>query len=488
MFKHPLTQEVAYTSQLTERRRNTHAAAARAVVELYPDKQDEQAALLAHHSEEAGEALEAARWHARAAGWVRAGDPAQSVRHWQRVHELIEPLPETDDSASLHLLACLQILQFGWRLGLSQTEVDGLYAEGQALAARRGDARAVAYLANAYSTSVGTAGNAKAYLKHAIEAARLAEECGDLEVRCLAQTGLLYSHWAVGRLMEARHFADRGLELVGEDRTMGIHTVGFSVLVFLLTLRGLLRALMGELEGGRHDLERGVELAREINDSENLGWGLGLSVGYAFLSGEPGKARAQALESLEIAEKLGSALSLAMAYHALGEAQLVHEEWREAIDPLERALEIARRRGTGLELEALVLAHLARAYLGADQMDRARTTAEEGVRVARRRGSQHLEVAARLSRARVLLASDGAKARPAIEKELARALELMEETGGKAYEPQILVERAELARLLGDDAAQELELNEAHRLFVEMGAVGHAQRVAAQLKSLSGRS
>ena len=94
-FKHPLTQEVAYASQLTERRRNTHAAAARAIVELYPDKQDEQAALLAHHWEEAGEPLEAARWHARAAGWVRAGDPAQSVRHWQRVHVLVEPLPET---------------------------------------------------------------------------------------------------------------------------------------------------------------------------------------------------------------------------------------------------------------------------------------------------------------------------------------------------------------------------------------------------------
>src|SRR5439155_17749461 len=60
-FKHPLTHEVAYRSQLAGRRASMHAAVARALAEIGPDKVDERAALLAHHWEEAGEALEAAR-------------------------------------------------------------------------------------------------------------------------------------------------------------------------------------------------------------------------------------------------------------------------------------------------------------------------------------------------------------------------------------------------------------------------------------------
>ena len=56
-FRHPLTREVAYGTQLAERREATHAAAARAMVELEPDRLDELAALVAHHMEAGGETL-----------------------------------------------------------------------------------------------------------------------------------------------------------------------------------------------------------------------------------------------------------------------------------------------------------------------------------------------------------------------------------------------------------------------------------------------
>src|SRR5262249_2801884 len=48
-FKHPLTQEVAYRSQLAERRARVHGAVARAIEELGKEKLGERAALLAYH-------------------------------------------------------------------------------------------------------------------------------------------------------------------------------------------------------------------------------------------------------------------------------------------------------------------------------------------------------------------------------------------------------------------------------------------------------
>jgi predicted ATPase len=54
-FKHHLTQEVAYRSELSERRGRLHGAVARALEQQHADNRDEVAALISHHREEAGE-------------------------------------------------------------------------------------------------------------------------------------------------------------------------------------------------------------------------------------------------------------------------------------------------------------------------------------------------------------------------------------------------------------------------------------------------
>src|SRR5206468_11445535 len=84
-FKHPLTQEVALSSQLQERRRQIHAAVAEAIAATHADRLDEHAALLAHHCTQAGQPLAAAQWHARAGRFIGKSDFAEAARHWQRV-------------------------------------------------------------------------------------------------------------------------------------------------------------------------------------------------------------------------------------------------------------------------------------------------------------------------------------------------------------------------------------------------------------------
>ena len=66
-FKHPLTREVAYQSQLGERRARMHAAVAGALETLKTDRLGEYASLIAHHWESSGMRFEAARWRQRAA-------------------------------------------------------------------------------------------------------------------------------------------------------------------------------------------------------------------------------------------------------------------------------------------------------------------------------------------------------------------------------------------------------------------------------------
>ena len=86
--------------------------------------------------------------------------------------------------------------------------------------------------------------------------------------------------------------------------------------------------------------------------------------------------------------------------------------------------------------------------------------------------------------ARVLLAAEGVTSREEIEAALTRARALTDRAGTRAVVPTIHVELAELARQSGDAAGHERELREAHRLFNEIDATGHAERVGACLSAL----
>jgi len=172
-----------------------------------------------------------------------------------------------------------------------------------------------------------------------------------------------------------------------------------------------------------------------------------------------------------------------MSAIVLGRALLLNEQWSDAAVTLGHTLADMRERQAGLHLEALVLADLAHAVVALGGCGRARVLADEAVSASRQaRGS---EVYALLARAQVQRLSDGARAAAAIEADLRQAMAEVERTEARAYAPLIHVERAELARLLGDDAAYQCELREALRLFVAMGATGHAERISRQLAAVS---
>ncbi len=107
--------------------------------------------------------------------------------------------------------------------------------------------------------------------------------------------------------------------------------------------------------------------------------------------------------------------------------------------------------------------------------------ADEALAEARQNGGRLFEMDALLTRARALLCSQGASCAAEVGCTLAEASELIDETGARSREPVVHEVSAELARLIGDEANRERELREAHRLFTEMGATAHAERLAREL-------
>jgi hypothetical protein len=129
----------------------------------------------------------------------------------------------------------------------------------------------------------------------------------------------------------------------------------------------------------------------------------------------------------------------------------------------------------------MALAAHARALLGAGDRARAAEVSAEAIAVAKRQGQSSQECEATITHVRCLRELHGARARQAIETLLAEASQLIEQTGAERWRPHLHVERAELHRLMGDTEAARRELTEAHRLFKQMGATGHAARIAREI-------
>jgi len=77
-FRHPLIQEVAYSTQLKVRRGSVHSSVAAAMETYYAEQLDEYAGLIAYHYEEAGHSLQSAHYNARAANWVGSTNAARA--------------------------------------------------------------------------------------------------------------------------------------------------------------------------------------------------------------------------------------------------------------------------------------------------------------------------------------------------------------------------------------------------------------------------
>jgi tetratricopeptide (TPR) repeat protein len=314
-----------------------------------------------------------------------------------------------------------------------------------------------------------------------MEAARVAGQTDDAALKAGCRVVLVVAHSYAGRLREGLLVAEQALAQTREDPKLGADIFSINVHTMALFMRAVILRDMGGHSEAEANLDQAAQLARQHGDAENLGWIHGTHVMLAQNTGRTEAALGHARHAVEIAEKIGSPLSRVLAYQSLGTAHILTEEWSQAIDVLKWALSIARETHTGLQREAHLVADLAQAYLGLGDNSGARTTADEAVAVARRRGTKHFECLAQLARARVLLRTEGAAASGEILTALREAQRLVEQTGGRSQEPFIHEERANLGRLTGDDATCERELREAHRLFTEMAATGHAERLAKEL-------
>jgi ATP/maltotriose-dependent transcriptional regulator MalT len=212
---------------------------------------------------------------------------------------------------------------------------------------------------------------------------------------------------------------------------------------------------MGRLEEATSDLDRA-----SAHPAEQPGvfiWSQAFDVVRAYRAGDASGALAHARLALERAEG-GAVTHQVLTQVALGIALLANREFGGAEEAERRALALARESGVGFGVTGWALCFLAEAKLGQGEPRAALEWADEALADARQSGGRLFEMDALLTRARALLGSEGASCAAEVERTLAEASALINETEARCREPIVHEISAELARLRGDEATSKLEL------------------------------
>jgi tetratricopeptide (TPR) repeat protein len=483
LFKHALVGDVAYQSLLRSTRRRHHLRVAETLVERMPQVAEEQPELVAHHLTEAGEGERAI------AHWQRAGERAnaqvayeEARSHWLQIRRLVAELEDSPKKLFLELLACGRLMQLGWLVGVPSDEIEALFAEGRDLAERFPDPRPRSLLQIGYAGYVGfSSGELTRFVSAAREALRLAEASGD-PVHLLATRVVLGNALAIaGNPAESLEVLERCLAERPEDPLAGREINGMTPLTYAVLVRFWPLGLLGRLGEAAEAIRRGMELADEYGDLAFVSLGLGYRVIHGEWSGETGTALADARQCVETAERNGAPFFVVLSLGGLGDALRLEQRHQEALDAYQKALDLIRTKRSGVQWRPHVVSGQALVYsaLGEHQkaIAQARSALEESLAGGNRRAADFTL----LTLARVLLATGDPSLHEEVERTVERGEALCEDTGMRVHLPSLLEVRATLAARRGNPQEASQQLRKAHRIYTEMGATGHAKRLAKEL-------
>jgi class 3 adenylate cyclase/tetratricopeptide (TPR) repeat protein len=386
-FRHPLTREVAYGTQLADQRATTHAATARALIELNPDRHDEMAALIANHMQSGGETREAARWSARAAYWAGSSRPQDALRLWRDAMELTEELEENEETQAMAVMSRLLQLDFAWRLGMDDEEEARLTAEAKEIATRTGDLRSLAMLKAATEIRPGMPHVAPEWLEGVTETISLADKSGDPHLRIAIRAAGSYAYLCAGDFEGFDRSLDEILELAGEDRRAGAGIIIGSPVAWATMAKGLVLREQGRIDEADARFNAALRIATEEGDPEIASWTRSNQALMLSSQGELEAGLALARRNCELTERLGDVFSRSLALANLGGTQIAAGDYAAALESLDEAEQLYRGVvSDGDEMEAWRAALRSHALTGVGRAEEGLELAEWAAEVARERG------------------------------------------------------------------------------------------------------
>ena len=439
-FAHPLIQEGAYAAQLRTRTQGMHARVAEVMEQRYvrAPRAGELAALMAHHREQGGDRLQAARHAVRAAQWLRAGDAAQVIAAWRKVMTLLESEPETEETRQLSALAAGRIVFVGWRGGITTQEVSQLVTRALAQAAAA-DARLPQLLHFAHARMLQASGGSADDYVHAVrQVLDMPDPPGDTGGRrALLNVALSQAYGWAGLLREGLAASDAALAGLHRITPFDVDFIGYGVSHWAWSLRSRLLLRMGRLAEAKACNDRVQTMLNDEPDVVIQGIFQTLRLEHDCMQARWRRAWADTQRFDLAARERNDYLRISGAYF-LSLVDIARHQYTSACARLHDGLQHVRQAGVAVDFEPEIGVLLAEALAARRAWPEAARAAQEAHAVAHQRANRIAECRAALVLARAALqgvSAPSSAAEPAPLCWLTRAGELLDLTGADFWRP-----------------------------------------------------
>ena len=237
IFKHALTQEVAYNSVLQERRKVLHERTAQAIEALFHSKLEEHYSELAHHYSRSGNTQKAVEYLGLAGQQaVQRSANAEAITHLTAALELLKTLPDTPERAQqeLTLQITLGVPLLATR-GFSAPEVGQVYARARELCQQVGETPQLSRVLFGLGVFYGMRGELQTAGDLAEQHLRLAQSVQDPALLLVAHRVRGFNFYCAGELVLAREHLEQAIALYDPQQhrtlafTYGTDTGAFSL-------------------------------------------------------------------------------------------------------------------------------------------------------------------------------------------------------------------------------------------------------------------
>ncbi len=391
IFKHALTQEVAYSSLLLRRRKEIHEKIGRAIEELYPDRLEEFYEMLAYHYSRS-DSLEKAVHYSRLSGEKAEGNYShrEACDFYKGALDLLNKLPETAENKKekMEILYLMRLpLAF---LGFPEGAL-GLLQQGEQLSKELGDERSLTRFHSAMGMYYSHKGDPQLAMKYSEDAFETARKNRDIELMAPLAFGLSHFYFTAGEFYKIVDMAPDVIDLIEkEERESDFFSLGGNPYSLLCTYCGLGMGFLGAFDEGKTFLEKGLRNASKINDVIALGLGE-MQYGYFCLAKgdwEPSKEHFE--KGIKHSEEAKHALVSALSWSGLGYVCSMLGDHETGKRHAEKGLEIHRDSGVEAFL-SLTQFYLGSIHLDLGDLENARSHAEEALRLSQENNEKHIE-------------------------------------------------------------------------------------------------
>ena len=273
IFKHALTQEVAYNSLLIARRKEIHEKIGNAIEELYPHRLEEYYEMLAYHYSRSNDNNKAYDYLKLSGDKARAGYANwEALRFYGEAIDVLDQMPSTDANKREGIEARLSLAMPAMFLSYPEDTIDVL-REGVNLANEVGDVKSLAKLNGTLSHAYAIKGESLLSIEHAEKCFQEAKEIQDLDLMAPVARDLTSAYMFAGEFAKAVPIFSTVIPLIEKaNKRSEFFGRPASVYTFLCGLAGFIMSYLGSHNEAENLCEKAFVNASHNNDLYELAY------------------------------------------------------------------------------------------------------------------------------------------------------------------------------------------------------------------------